>query len=980
MLLTDLCSVFVDSFYSFPHHRRRGLFLHLVDTVGVRGYLHIIVLLLMKKEVLDPRGFEDKLSNRFVAESSRVQRSRGTGSQIPSFVLSLCKALKLEDHLYAISLVIKCLLHLPVVSGSLHSAAKMKYDAHLHTGDNQMNEDLARLVSQFTAAKAMKPKHVRHWRYLLVNQVVRHVASQGVLRQLALIEQQYERAQCKKPKKSRKPTGKRDDLIEDEKVNENLMNTVENEECLAPVQNTSVEDDQPQEVSGGQGSEHEQSLAGDASVYVRHTFIHQISLELAEQALQLSALYRKQAKEAQILNMKAAQQLSNKDQVIHGCPEAEASASQIAGTTEYWRRICSDSNNVVQNIYAILALEDFIVVCTRLLQSSLASTQQLAVEMIAARIEAISKNVTTVSKGEVEIVMSLVPILAALVKSSSTAALASDEPLQDEYQLKLAQGAAHAIAVMAARYATYKPEHFIDHAASVLAMIDISSGIRTFSVAATCMASFAVLSTVLGPQLLPHFPILLIKLVDVLKTGLDLVKQTETAHTVDGLKTELKNQSDGKSNKADLGKFWEHCTPQIWSQLMLLLQSALDLAFVTVQRFYNMLTAKALEPLMLICTHPYLCVRKESPLPESLVAKAAAVRNLIAKHVPCRYVIETIPGCYSKAQALHKGDFGQLGDSLCALLELLTRAIVNSTPDVIGKHLNYLFRFFSTSMHFRTQYRACEVIQNETTASAQMVSEMISLVEGQVIEAVCSTVLQMSDATFRPYFIRLIDWASASGPQRVVTLARLVQHLCQRLKHVFVPYFSNLLRLYVRFLTNTDSCLTALGKDGREMIKFICHGLTLCFSYDRDGFISPERFTALVEALIKQLHVQSFSAAHDDATDAVMVDDEHLESREDYLQRISEDIIPCIVELADRGAEERQLQELNGHIISECNDSDPCVRLGALKLLKALYLRMGEELLPLLSETVSVFSELLEGETFLLSTVIRGLFHRKTSN
>ncbi|EGD73020.1 hypothetical protein PTSG_04729 [Salpingoeca rosetta] len=1005
-LLLDLCGVFVDSFYTFPHHRRRGLFAHLVQTLGVRAFLHVVVLLLMKKEVLDPRGFEDDLSNQFVATSSRVQRARGTGSQIPSFVLSLCKVLPLEDHLHAVLMVMRALMVLPTLGNSSSSTpgSQQQYQQLFGATAAQQSdeehwdaEQLRWLVTRMTSGKATKPKHVRHWRYLLVNQVLRHVASRGVLRQLAALEQQHARkdAEARMDTASDADSADEEDGSDDEAADEKASST---------------------------------TIDAAAAARSRRAIVHKLNLQIAELALELGGLYRTQAREAAVMNEEAAKKAAK--QTSQQRARASSSAGKNpAGTAEYWRRLRNDASKVIHNAYAVLALDDFVAVCLRLLGSDNVATQQHAVEMIATRVEAVARHKTAVTAHELKTVMPMLPVLAALAQQQSGSVDAEDEGatatatetntatatthVPDDRQIKLAQGAAHAIAVMAARYAAEEPDMFVEHAAGILSMIDVSKGTRTFSVVATCMASFAVLGSVLGLKLLPHFPPLIRKVVHVLTSTIALVERDEAA-------------AAAGETSADQGRL----SSGVRSQAMLMLQSCLDLATVCVQQFAPMLTQKVLEPFIVACVHPFMCTRRDSPLPEALVGKAIALRTLLAKRVSCRHIVEAVPGCYRQVHvAREKGTVGELADSLRALLGMVEQTIAASSAEAVGRQAAHLFRFFATALQFRSQRRMHQVQASKKAGadgddssdeegededeeeSEGEVREAIVLVEGSAISCVCAMVLHMSDQSFRPYFVRLVDWASASvtsatpsssssasTASRVVTLARLVQELASRLRHVFVSYFSTLLRTFVQFLTNQGKCLTRLGPDGPDMVKYVCGALSLCFANDRDGFVTPERFSVLAEALTSQLDVHSYAlevlggvsakgAGDADADSSDGSDDEDdegededvsrvgsvSESQEEYLQRVLGDVVPCIVELADKGGEENQLRELNRLIISKCHDPEATVRLGAVKLMQALYERMGEELLSLLPETISVLTELLEDTDSSVETEVHKL-------
>ena len=51
-VITEIIHIFVDAVPHIPDHRKVPLFAHLLETVGERDYLHVVVGLLVEKQAM----------------------------------------------------------------------------------------------------------------------------------------------------------------------------------------------------------------------------------------------------------------------------------------------------------------------------------------------------------------------------------------------------------------------------------------------------------------------------------------------------------------------------------------------------------------------------------------------------------------------------------------------------------------------------------------------------------------------------------------------------------------------------------------------------------------------------------------------------------------------------------------------------------------------------------------------------------------
>jgi len=96
--------------------------------------------------------------------------------------------------------------------------------------------------------------------------------------------------------------------------------------------------------------------------------------------------------------------------------------------------------------------------------------------------------------------------------------------------------------------------------------------------------------------------------------------------------------------------------------------------------------------------------------------------------------------------------------------------------------------------------------------NGQFMFESIEEIEGHLITAFMSLIMKLNETTFKPIFIKILDWANSQNSEiekeqftlsklsRFVFFFRLVDSLADKLKSIFVPYYGYLLDLCVLFL------------------------------------------------------------------------------------------------------------------------------------------------------------------------------------
>jgi U3 small nucleolar RNA-associated protein 10 len=169
--------------------------------------------------------------------------------------------------------------------------------------------------------------------------------------------------------------------------------------------------------------------------------------------------------------------------------------------------------------------------------------------------------------------------------------------------------------------------------------------------------------------------------------------------------------------------------------------------------------------------------------------------------------------------------------ALVEYYELAKTSIEYHSKSQVLKGSPVLFRFLIKAFELRYLVMTGD-------AGVKVSLDEVDQLEDLVIDVTLTLVLKLNDATFRPFFIQLVDWASFkqkknyTGPMpRAVTLFRFLKTLCGRLKSLVTNYMSYILELTSDLLQQpfTEDSQTAL------MLSSILGALEKSFEHDQDG-------------------------------------------------------------------------------------------------------------------------------------------------
>ncbi|KAE9379300.1 hypothetical protein N431DRAFT_553547 [Stipitochalara longipes BDJ] len=301
--------------------------------------------------------------------------------------------------------------------------------------------------------------------------------------------------------------------------------------------------------------------------------------------------------------------------------------------------------------------------------------------------------------------------------------------------------------------------------------------------------------------------------------------------------------------------------------------------------------------------------------------------RLAAKQIDARSMFGALEKDWERAAGM--GTF-----ALQEYLEILSIAIDKHPKNVVTKYSSILAKIFQNAFDLRRQWTVA--------VDADLDSDTMAEIETQVNIVAIKMIYKFNDATFRPIFSNLVEWASSSLPKkdkggrnlRLQSIYGFMVVFFDNLKSIVTSYATYLLDNAVDTLKNVDS------KDevSRELWSKVLRTLVKCFEHDQDDFWqSPSHFSVVAPVLCAQF------------TNASALP-------------LVQDLVPAIVELAAAADSSDHHKELNGAILKHMRSETASVRLAAVKCEQELTDRLGEEWLSMLPEMLPFISELQEDD------------------
>lgn len=219
----------------------------------------------------------------------------------------------------------------------------------------------------------------------------------------------------------------------------------------------------------------------------------------------------------------------------------------------------------------------------------------------------------------------------------------------------------------------------------------------------------------------------------------------------------------------------------------------------------------------------------------------------------------------------------------------------------------------------------------------------VAEVENYVNEKALKMIYKLNDATFRPIFVQIVEWAGGPGLAKSDETGRtLRRHSAYGFLQCFFGQLKSIVTNYATYVV--EDAAATLGSvnvkvgEERELWKRVLKTLETCFEHDQDDFWqAPSHFGAVAPVLMAQF------------LDAGSVD-------------VEERLVPAVVGLSAAADSQAHQKELNSALMRHLKSEQAAVRLAAVRCEQALTDRLGEEWLSMLHEMLPRISELQEDD------------------
>lgn len=261
-------------------------------------------------------------------------------------------------------------------------------------------------------------------------------------------------------------------------------------------------------------------------------------------------------------------------------------------------------------------------------------------------------------------------------------------------------------------------------------------------------------------------------------------------------------------------------------------------------------------------------------------------------------------------------------------LQMLHAAIQHHTKANMTKNAQTLFAVLLKAFDLRRM----------TAEKDNDYAEAFAIVDKMALD----TTLKLNDVTFRPFFIRLVEWATVALPKkdgkgrilRATSLFSFAHLLFEQLKSIVTSYASFLLESAAS-LMNT---LVTRDDQEQELLNVLLETLSSSFRHDQDDFWqAPAHLDAIAIPLLNQLEKAK-------------------------AMPVTDHVVPIITDLAAAAASPEHHKALNTTIMQYMRHQDAAVRLAAVKCERAITERLNFDWLALLPEMLPFISELQEDD------------------
>ncbi|WWC92888.1 uncharacterized protein L201_007850 [Kwoniella dendrophila CBS 6074] len=278
-------------------------------------------------------------------------------------------------------------------------------------------------------------------------------------------------------------------------------------------------------------------------------------------------------------------------------------------------------------------------------------------------------------------------------------------------------------------------------------------------------------------------------------------------------------------------------------------------------------------------------------------------------------------------------------ETIKAFFDLLRLTLKNATREELPSMMKNVFAFFLDVFDLRHRLQSRKV--DFTT---------INDIEESAIGSFLELVTKLNEATFKPLFIRLYDWAVidlADGKaiddgrliERKIVLLHVMMGLLVKFKNLLSPYMATLLpHIQELLLAYSEGSI-----EDEQLHKLLLDVLGKSFEVDEGVYWTDQLYLQILPLLISQISIFTSDSLS------------------------NESLMDCLTKLAGSASNsnsENVLRRLNSSICLKTRSDDILTRLKSLKILNNIWENNLQDLISFVPETVSEFlTELLEDES-----------------
>ncbi|KAK1081175.1 snoRNA-binding rRNA-processing protein utp10 [Friedmanniomyces endolithicus] len=286
---------------------------------------------------------------------------------------------------------------------------------------------------------------------------------------------------------------------------------------------------------------------------------------------------------------------------------------------------------------------------------------------------------------------------------------------------------------------------------------------------------------------------------------------------------------------------------------------------------------------------------------------------------------------------------------LCSLDRTFAKMTKTNHKDAVQQHLDVMRRAIQhnnrrdlklqSSIIFSILLKAFDLRRTKAVdEDDEDYAEILEFVDTVALDLV----LKLDDQTFRPFFIRFVEWATSGLPKKDSTGRNLRLTSLYSFAHRFFDQLQSIVTSYASYLLeNASQLLNTLAlktDEQRALLQILLQTLSSSFSHDQDDFWqAPDHFSAIVTPLLSQLEKAK-------------------------TVQVTDYITPAITELAAAAASPEHHKAMNVAVMAYTRHESADVRLAAVKCERGITERLGLDWLALLPEMLPFISELQEDD------------------